>query len=129
MLIKYDNINKKYPYFKFYIENEKFVFDTNLLLIDENPNNQHNRKIFFILNNDTKNVVSYMYYSSGWKFRKSLQDFSNINDVSTISLFIPEFSILSFPITIIKNTRFYLGDFITPPVTINSNRFFLGELI
>jgi hypothetical protein len=129
MLIKYDNINKKYPYFKFYVDDENFVFDTNFLLIDENPNNQHNKKVFFVLNNDTKNVVSYMYYYNGWNFRKSLKDFGDINDVSSVSLFIPEFNILSLSISIIRNTRFYLGDFITPPVVMNSNRFFIGELI
>ena len=41
-----------------------------------------------------------------------------------------ELSVIPFEISCeSKITRFYLGDFITPPVVMNSNRFFLGELI
>jgi len=81
----FKTIDGKQKYFKFNIigDGSRFKVITNILKINEDPNNKDNKKLFFIKDNDYINQLPYMYFENGIiKFRKEIPNC----DVLTIIL-------------------------------------------
>jgi len=81
-MISYDAKRNIMPYFKVEINSaNEFIYDTNLVIINENADNIDNNKLFFLVNNTT--YFSYKYYNNEWKFITKLSDF-NISPITSV---------------------------------------------
>jgi len=102
--------NKPYIKFQRIAEGSRFKVLTNILKIDQNPDNQDNKKLFFIKDLDYDNPLRYMY---------------NINGVVTFRREIPNCNILIALIKLnsFEQYEFYsnIGEFIVTDVDPDNN--------
>lgn len=128
--IKYDTKNNKPPYLKFkLIDDVNFYIDCNFLTINSDKYNDDNKKLFYIIDNDITKIYPYMYYSNGmYLFRKSIDDFEEIDISKTISLFVVGTNILK-SVTRVTPHLAWFGFATTPSVQPNNSLTWIGEQI